>query len=167
MWTFIDDASMHVLVFVGFLWCNDEVVALKVLLMCFMIMSRDWLLEMKQILCRSKIMLLCRRNHVLCRNQSIGSEAFSRPIDWMKFLCMEKWKMFGANRLDLSNNQLYYLSVLKKMKFLQDQSIGSGLQSIAQTYWPWKNWKLFSCQSIDTEDQSIDPLHSLKNRNVR
>lgn len=104
----------------------------------FTIMSRDWLLEMKQILCRLKTMLLWRRNYVLCRNQSIGSGVFSRPINWMEFLSMEKWKMFRTNRLVLDDNWLYYLSVLKKRNFLQGQSIDSGLQSIAQTYWLWK-----------------------------
>lgn len=59
-----------------------------------------------------------------------------QSIEW-SFWVMEKWKMFGTNRLVLSDNRLYCLSILKKMKFLQSQSIDIGLQSIAWTYWLW------------------------------
>ena len=50
--------------------------------------------------------------------------------------------LLRTNRLTHSSNRLAKFSVLE-------------------------NWKIFMSQSIVTEDQSIDHLYSLKNRNVR
>lgn len=63
---------MRVLVVVGFLCYNNVVVVLKVLLMCFHDCIKRLVVGDKTKLCRLEAKLLCSRNHVLCKNQSIG-----------------------------------------------------------------------------------------------
>ena len=125
----------------------------------FMIMRRDWLLEMKQYYagwklcgCVEEILICAGTNRLVLESfpdQSIKwsfwvmeSEQCSGPIDCIIFLYWRKWIFYRTNRLILDSNRLHELTDLK---------IGNS----------------YSCQSIDTQHQSIDPLHSLKNRYVR
>lgn len=103
-----------------------------------MIMLVDWLLEMKQILCRVGKKWSSERNFWKYNlDQLIGPGFLSRPIDWWKPLILKKMRIYVTNRLAQLPNRLYGLPDFEKSES-------------------------FSYQSIDTQHQSIGPLLSLK-----